>query len=79
MAGTLEGCKRDLVTNPAYEDLKACFAEALRSNTARLRSVGSEDNIAKINTQAGICQGLELATNLLENYHTVNVREKKAA
>jgi hypothetical protein len=77
--GNLDRCRRDLVTNPAYEDLQAIVREGVRKEGVRLEDIGGEESIAAINTQAGVVKGMRLAMTLLENYRKLHAVQRKAA
>ena len=59
--------RRDLVTNPAWFEMLGKLNEVLRREQANLHSVAGGAELAKINTQAGIAQGVERCILRLEN------------
>lgn len=60
--------RRDLVTNPAWFVMMDALQETLRKEQANLHSVAGGAELARINTQAGITQGVERAILRLENF-----------
>ena len=70
-----DNSKRDLATNPAYQDLVDSFQRGVASQIARLESVSQESNVASINTQAGIVKGMRLGLAILTEYERVATKK----
>jgi hypothetical protein len=59
-------CK-DFITNPCWDALLRAVDEQIRQEDIKLRSVSREGNIAKINVQAGVIEGLSRFRLRLDN------------
>lgn len=70
---------RDLVTNPAYDDLIERVTQACNAELARLTNDAQESDIHKVNRQAGILEGSKRIWLLLLNYRSSVMEEFNAA
>jgi len=60
--------RRDLVTNPAWFEMVAALREVQRKEAMGLHQVATGGELARINTQAGIVQGVERCLLRLDNF-----------
>jgi hypothetical protein len=62
--------RRDLVTNPAFNDLLLEIEEVIRAETERLTLDAREDSLAKINFQSGVVEGGKRCLGRLKNFRS---------
>ena len=60
--------RRDLVTNPAWFEMLGKLKEVERREIAGLQAVATGAELAGINTQAGIVQGVQRCLLRLDNF-----------
>ena len=60
--------RRDLVTNPAFDDLLRTVDEMARQESESLQRSAEESDLAKINVQAGVVEGIRRVLLRIENY-----------
>ena len=60
--------RRDLVTNPAWDEMMAVLQEMQRKESAGLHAVARGAELANINTQAGIVEGVSRCLYRLVNF-----------
>lgn len=60
--------RRDLVTNPAYTELKLIVKEIERRESGNAISVAQGGDLHKANVQAGIVEGVQRVLIRLESY-----------
>jgi hypothetical protein len=60
--------RRDLVTNPAFDEALDILEEVIRKETARLTLDAQEDELRKIQFQSGVVEGAKRALLRLVNY-----------
>ena len=60
--------RRDFVTNPAFEEFLRILEEMRRKETENLKTASRSGELAKINTQVGIVDGIERVAARLQNF-----------
>jgi len=60
--------RKDLVTNPAYTELKILIREIERREGDNAISIAQGADIHKVNVQAGVVEGIQRVLIRLENY-----------
>lgn len=60
--------RRDLVTNPAFDDLLRTVDDMARQESESLQRSAEESDLAKINVQAGVVEGIRRVLLRIENY-----------
>ena len=60
--------RRDLVTNQAWFEMIEAVRGVLRKETVNLHSIATSQDLAGINTQAGVVQGVERCLLRLTNF-----------
>ena len=60
--------RRDLVTNPAFDALMRTVDEMARQESESLQRSAEESDLAKINVQAGVVEGIRRVLLRIENY-----------
>lgn len=59
--------RRDFVTNPSFNEALELLRDMVRKETLLLKTASRDQNIARINTQVGVVDGIERAMLRLEN------------
>ena len=60
--------RRELVTNPAFDDLLRTVDDMARQESESLQRSAEESDLAKINVQAGVVEGIRRVLLRIENY-----------
>jgi hypothetical protein len=60
--------RRDLVTNPAYDEVLAELRSLADAETSRLAVEGRESDLSRINWQSGVLEGAKRAIEMLSTY-----------
>jgi len=70
--------RRDMVTNPAFGEMTAAIVEMVRKETECLTQHAQESDLARINHQAGIVEGIKRVLARLDNYRADSLADFRA-
>jgi hypothetical protein len=67
-----------MVTNPAFSEMTAAIVEMTRKETECLTQHAQESDLARINHQAGIVEGIKRVLVRLDNYRADSLADFRA-